>query len=166
METKSKILIVDDDSDVINVLKTILEHEGYDVYPAYNKTEALETAARVKPDLAILDVMMTTHYEGFELAKTFGESSEFQSMPVVMQTSIEVLTTTNLSVQQMAKEYRKDRKYKELQVLLVKDILKEEAGIDYLSEEGVSLWVPVQGFVKKPVDSNNLLPIISRLLKH
>ncbi len=165
METKSKILIVDDDSDVINVLKTILEHEGYVVYPAYNKTEALEIANNVKPDLAILDVMMTTHYEGFELAKAFSESPELSSMSIVMQTSIDVLTTTNLSVEQMAKEFRKDRKYKELQVLLVKDILKGEAGVDYLSEEGTSIWVPVKGFVRKPVDSNNLLPVIAKLLK-
>lgn len=164
METKPKILIVDDDSDVINVLKTILEHEGYLVYPAYNKKEALEIARKVKPDLAILDVMMTTHYEGFELAKAFSESPEFSTMPVVMQTSIEILTTTSLSVQQMAREYRKDKRYKELQVLLVKDILKDEAGVDYLSEDGKTVWVPVRGFIRKPVDSNNLLPVISKLL--
>lgn len=103
METK-KILIVDDDNDVINILKTILEHEGYSVFAAYNKEEALEITKNVTPDLAILDVMMTTHYEGFELAKALKSTSTLKNMPVVMQTSIEVLTTTNRSVEAMAKE--------------------------------------------------------------
>lgn len=164
METK-KILIVDDDNDVINILKTILEHEGYSVFAAYNKEEALEITKNVTPDLAILDVMMTTHYEGFELAKALKSTSTLKNMPVVMQTSIEVLTTTNRSVEAMAKEYRKDPKFKELQVLLVKDIQTGEAGVDYMAEDGSSVWVPVDGFVHKPVDSNNLLPIIDKLIK-
>ena len=165
MKAKFRVLIVDDDSDVINVLKTILEHEGYSVYSAFNKSEALQIAGAVKPDIAILDVMMTTHYEGFELARIFKEDKIFKSMPVVIQTSIEVLTTSNLSVEQMAKEFRKDRRYKELQVLLLRDVLSGEACIDYLDDNGKSIVVPVNGFVNKPVDSNNLLPVIEKLLK-
>lgn len=165
MEPKAKILIVDDDNDVINVLKTILEHEGYAVYAAYNKGEAMEIAGNVIPDIAILDVMMTTHYEGFELARAFKTDPTFRKMPVVMQTSIDVLTTSNRGVEQMAKEFRMDSKYKELQVLLIKDISTGEAGVDYLAEDGSTVWVPVNGFVRKPVNSNNLLPVIEKLLK-
>jgi len=165
MKTKFKVLIVDDDSDVINVMKTILEHEGYDVYCAFNKNEAIQTATVIKPDIAILDVIMTTHYEGFELAEEFGKHPELKRMPVVIQTSMEVLTTSNFSVEQMAREFRKDRRYKELQVLFIKDLLTGEACVDYLAEDGISVVVPVQGFVIKPVDSNNLLPVIAKLLK-
>ena len=165
MKPTFKVLIVDDDSDVINVLKTILEHEGYTVYSAFCKAEALQTVATVKPDIAILDVMMTTHYEGFELARALNENPSLKGMPVIIQTSIDVLTTSNSSVEQMAKEFRKDRRYKELQVLLIHDILTGEACIDYLDEAGKSVVVPVSGFVSKPVDSNNLLPVISKLLK-
>jgi CheY-like chemotaxis protein len=165
MKPKFKVLIVDDDSDVINVLMTILEHEGYSVHAAFSKAEALQIVSAVKPDIAILDVMMTTHYEGFELAKALNENPKLKGMPVIIQTSIEVLTTSNFSVEQMAKEFRKDRRYKELQVLLIHDIISGEACIDYLDEKGNSVVVPVSGFVSKPVDSNNLLPVISRLLK-
>jgi CheY-like chemotaxis protein len=165
MKPKFKVMIVDDDSDVINILMTILEHEGYSVYPAFSKAEALQLISTVKPDIAILDVMMTTHYEGFELARALHENPVLKSMPVIIQTSIEVLTTSNLSVEQMAKEFRKDRRYTELQVLLIHDILSGEACIDYLDEAGRSVVVPVSGFVSKPVDSNNLLPVISRFLK-
>ena len=73
-----KILIVDDDIDVINVIQTILEHEGYEVSSANNKKEGLEKAREIKPDLAILDVMMTTHYEGFELAKELTSDPDFK----------------------------------------------------------------------------------------
>lgn len=165
MKPKFKVLIVDDDSDIINVLKTILEHEGYSVIYAFNKAEALQTVSVVRPDIAILDVMMTTHYEGFELAKALKENADLKGMPVIIQTSIEVLTTSNSSVEQMAKEFRKDRRYKELQVLMLHDILSGEACIDYLDENGRSIVVPVNAFVSKPVDSNNLLPVIENLLK-
>jgi hypothetical protein len=108
---------------------------------------------------------MTTHYEGFELAKAFKDNVSLHGMPVIIQSSLEVLTTSNLTVEQMAKEFRKDRRYKELQVLLLRDVLSGEACIDYLDEKGKSIVVPVEGFVSKPVDSNNLLPVIEKLLK-
>lgn len=166
MKTNAKILIVDDDMDVINVMQTILEHEGYEVISAMGKNEALQLAREEKPDLAILDVMMTTQYEGFELAKELTENQEFNGMPVIMQTSIEVLTTTNQSVQMMAREMRQDPRYKELQVLLIKDILSATSGIDYRAEDGTSVWLNIGGFVSKPVNSRNLLPELERILSH
>ena len=162
--TKEKILIVDDDIDVINVLQTILEHEGYEVVTANDKTQGLAAAKEEKPDLAICDVMMTTQYEGFELAKELTEGEEFKGMPVVMQTSIDVLTTSKSSVQDMAREFRMDPAYQELQVLLVKDAKSGNAGVDYKAEDGTSKWLNVNGFLRKPVDSSKLLPEISRLL--
>ncbi len=159
-----KILIVDDDVDVINVLQTILEHEGYSVVTANDKKEGLEKAKAEKPNLAILDVMMTTQFEGFELAKTLTEDEAFQNMPVIMQTSIDVLTTTKGSVQEMAREFRMDPQFQALEVLLIKDANSGEAGIDYRNEEGKSIWLSVNGFLRKPIDSSKLLPEISRLL--
>ena len=163
METK-KVLLVDDDVDVINVLQAILEKEGYSVITASNKVEAMEKAKSEKPNLAILDVMMTTHYEGFELAQEFINSDDFKDMPILMETSIEVLTTTKPSVQAMAREFRKDPKYKELQVILVKDINSGNSGVDYRAENGETVWVPVSGFLRKPVDAKKLLPEVAKLL--
>jgi len=161
---KAKILIVDDDVDIINVLQTILENENYTVITANDKTEGLKKAKEEKPDLAILDVMMTTQYEGFEMAKELKENEMFSSMPVIMQTSIEIIETTKSSVQDMAREFRQDPKYTELQVILLKDIVTGNAGIDYRAEDGRSIWLPVNGFLRKPVDSSKLLPILSNLL--
>jgi len=163
METK-KILIVDDDIDIINVITTILENEGYEVFAANDKTEGIKLAKEIKPNLAILDVMMTTHYEGFELAEALTSDPDFKGLPILMQTSIEVFTTTKDSVRDMAREFRMDPKYNELQVILLKDILSGNAGIDYCNEDGKNVWLPVSGFLKKPVDSKKLLPQIEALL--
>lgn len=159
-----KILIVDDDVDVINVLQTILEHEGYQVLTANDKKEGLALAYAEKPNLVICDVMMTTQYEGFELAKELTTAKEFEGMPVIMQSSIEVLTTSKSSVQEMAREFRMDPQFQELQVLLIKDAKSGVTGIDYKAEDGSSKWLNVSGFLRKPVDSSKLIPEISRLL--
>ncbi len=161
---KAKILIVDDDQDVIMVLEQILESEGYEVVSAYNKKEGLELALAEKPDLAILDVMMTTHYEGFEMAREFVDNPALQGIPTLMETSIEVLMTTKPSVQAMAREFRSDPNYKELQVILIRDIVTGNSGIDYRAEDGRSIWVPVDGFIRKPVEKNRLMPEVERLL--
>jgi len=163
METK-KILIVDDDIDIITVLETILRKEGYLVISANNKVEGMKKIKEEKPDLAILDVMMTTQYEGFELAQEINEISEIQKVPILMQTSIDILTTTKPDVQAMAREFRKNPGFKDLHVILLKDINTGKSGVDYLSEDGRSIWFPVDGFVKKPVDSKRILPEIHRIL--
>ena len=164
MESK-KILIVDDDIDVITIIETILKKEGFQVISATNKVEGMQKIREEKPDLAILDVMMTTHYEGFELAKELTDDPEMRKMPVLMQTSIDILTTTKPDVQSMAREFRKNPGFKELNVLLVKDINTGKAGVDYLSEDGNSIWFPVDGFLRKPVDANKVVPEIKKILK-
>ena len=163
METK-KILIVDDDIDVITIIETILKKEGYTVISANDKVEGMKKIREEKPDLAILDVMMTTHYEGFELAKEITDDPELQRIPVLMQTSIEILTTTKPDVQAMAREFRKNPGFKDLHVILVKDVNSGSAGVDYLSEDGKSIWFPVDGFVRKPVDGKRIIPEIKRIL--
>ena len=118
-----------------------------------------------KPDLAILDVMMTTHYEGFELAKEINDDPSLQNTPILMLTSIDAMITTKPDIQAMAREFRKNPGFKDLHVLLVKDIVSGKAGIDYLSEKGDSIWFPVNGFIRKPIESGKILPEIEKILK-
>lgn len=159
-----KILIVDDDFDIINVLSTFLENGGYEVISANDKVEGLKKAKSEKPDLAILDVMMTTQYEGFEMAEEMVNDPVLKNIPFLMHTSIDVLTTNKDSVREMAREFRQDPQYKELQVILVKDIVSGNAGIDYRTEDGKTLWVPVGGFLKKPADPGKLVQEVKSLL--
>lgn len=164
METKKKILIVDDDIDVITIVTAILEKEGYEVLSANDKIQGFKKAWSEKPDMAILDVMMTTQFEGFEMAKELSENPEFGNMPVVMLSSIDIMTTTKPSVQEMARLFRQDPNYKELDVILLKDTVTGNAGIDYKSEDGTSVWLPVNGFLKKPVEPKLLRAEVERQL--
>lgn len=164
METK-KVLLVDDDIDIITVAKAILTKEGYEVYSASNKTEGLKKAKEVMPDLAILDVMMTSHYEGFELARGFKDDAELKRIPVMIQSSIDVLISSDNSVISMAKNMRNQAQYKELNVLLIKDINTGKGGIDYLTNDKKSHWVEVEGFMKKPIEANILINSVAKYLK-
>lgn len=165
MEAKKKILIVDDDIDVITAIETILKKQGYEVYSAMNKKEGIEMLRKIKPNLAILDVMMTTHYEGFELAQEILNNPEFKDIPFLMQSSIDIFVTSNASIQAMAHEYRQNPEYKDLQVLLLKNITDGSAGIDYRDEQGKTHLFPVKGFVRKPVDANRIIPEIEKHIR-
>jgi hypothetical protein len=108
--------------------------------------------------------MMTTHYEGFELANEIVKNPDLKGIPFLMQTSIDVLTTTKASVQEMAREFRRDSNFADLNVLLVKNVSNGTAGIDYKSEDGTSIFFPVGGFLTKPIDAVKLKTEIERLL--
>ncbi len=160
---RKKILIVDDEADVIMALSSVLQSLGHKVISANSKQEGLKLAQAAEPDLAILDVMMSTHYEGFELAMDLRNDAECKDIPILMHTSIEVFTTSEQSVREMAREYRQDPKYRELQVILLKDLVTGKAGIDY-NADGHSVWVPVSGFLKKPVEPQELIKEVTKLL--
>ena len=85
-------------------------------------------------------------------------------MPILLNTSIEVFKTNEESVREMASEFRQDPNYRELQVILVKDNVSGKAGIDYRTEDGKTVWVPVSGFLEKPVVPEKLLQEVKLLL--
>jgi CheY-like chemotaxis protein len=87
-----KILIVDDDRDVFESMKIVLESEGYGVEWATNGKEAMEKAKSVKPDLMILDVMMNTDDEGFQVTYKIRQDGQLSGIPIIMVTSIGVKT--------------------------------------------------------------------------
>ncbi len=165
METAKKIVIVDDDMDIITAVESILTVKGYKVLSANDKKEGLSLIMKENPDLAILDVMMSTQFEGFELAEELSKNETLKHIPVIIQTSIDVLTTTKPSVQAMAQQFRQNPDYSDLRVILVKDIVTGNAGVDYLNDRNETVWFPVAAFVKKPVNADVLIPEIERLTK-
>jgi DNA-binding response OmpR family regulator len=68
----AKVLLVDDDATILQLLKLFLENEGYQVWVAQSGSEGLEIAANVSPDLAIVDVMMPV-MDGFETCRRLRE---------------------------------------------------------------------------------------------
>jgi len=83
-----KILVVDDDRDVFESMKIVLEAEGYSVSWATNGTDALAMARSGHPDLVILDVMMNSDDEGFQVSYAMRQEKELSCIPIVMVTSV------------------------------------------------------------------------------
>lgn len=80
-----KILVVDDERDIVDLLKYNLTKEGYDVFVAFDGKEALEMAA-LSPDLILLDVMMPT-LDGFEACKRLKANPATAGIPVIFLTA-------------------------------------------------------------------------------
>ena len=87
-----KVLIVDDDPDIVEAEKMILESEGYEVDSAPDGESGLAKAREIKPDLIILDVMMATMDQGFQVAYKLRQSDELKNIPIMMTTSIGQVT--------------------------------------------------------------------------
>ncbi len=87
MKEKAVILVVDDDPDIRDSLTIILKSHDYRVQTASNGKEAVKALSEQKPDLMILDIMMATDTEGFDLAYDLRENPEFKSLPIIMLTS-------------------------------------------------------------------------------
>lgn len=126
---KAKILIADDDKDIRDSLQSILESRQYDVVTAADRAEGMEKIKAEKPDLIILDVMMSMWQDGFEMSRELKNDPQFKDTPILMLTAV-----------------------------------KEQTGIDFKSAAGDPDWLPVEGFLDKPVDPGVLLAEVGRLL--
>lgn len=124
-----RVLIIDDDQDVREALQVILESGSYEVSTAADKAEGMEKIKTDKPDLIILDVMMDTWQDGFE----------------------------------MARELKKDSEFKDIQILILTAV-QDKTGIEFKSTAGDPNWLPVDGFLDKPVDPQTLLDEVKKLL--
>lgn len=83
-----KILIVDDDPDFVESTRMILEPNGYTVSSAGNSVQGLKALAVDKPDLVILDVIMSTILDGLSMSQQMAETVGFRDVPILMVTSI------------------------------------------------------------------------------
>jgi len=83
-----KILIIDDDSDFVEAMTTLFEAKDYAVISASNGEEGLAKAKKEKPNLVILDVMMTRKGEGFDVSRDFKNNEATKDIPVIMVTGV------------------------------------------------------------------------------
>ena len=165
MEAPKKILVIDDDIDIIAVVETILKNEGYEVIVANGKSEAIQKALQFKPDLALCDVMMSSQYEGFELTEEFKKNPELKKIPVLIHTSMQVFSSPDPDALSFARHYRTEMGGHDLDVMFVESTATGKSGIDYKNEKGEIVWLPVDGFIRKPVKADNLLRKIKMLIK-
>ena len=81
-----KILIVDDDPDMVEASRIVLERDGYSVEHASNVEDGLQKLAETKPDLLILDVMMEEPDDGLRFARQARRTGN--TLPILMLTSV------------------------------------------------------------------------------
>lgn len=84
--TKSKILIVDDEKDILEFLKYNFEKEGYEIHCADNGVKGKKMALKVQPDLMILDIMMP-EMDGVELCSQLREIPDFDDTIIIFLTA-------------------------------------------------------------------------------
>lgn len=101
MMVSKNILVVDDDPDIIEYCKVILEQHGYQVRAAASAAEGEAALQAQRPDLIILDIMMESPESGLQLADSIAR--DFDGLPVILFSSIanasmQVFDTSSLPV--------------------------------------------------------------------
>lgn len=137
MERQRKILVVDDDPDIVESIKLVLEANSYEVITSGDAEDGLARARSEKPDLILLDIMMPEGTEGFQFVWDLRADRD----PAVKAIPIVVLTAIHSSTELRFYPDQSDTTYKEGE------------------------YLPVQGFIDKPVEPRALLMQIDKVLK-
>jgi len=132
---KPKILVIDDDPDLVESMRITLEANDYQVFSAGNGPEGLSLTKEVFPDLIILDVMMDSITEGFQVSRQL-RSRDPQS------------------------EYRA---YSKIPILMLTGI-SEKMHMKFSPEEDED-YLPVDEFMEKPIRFETLLEKVKTLIQ-
>ena len=134
MSEKKKILMIDDDVNLVNIFKAVFDVKGFIFTAAHSASEGLKKIKETNPDLIILDVIMEDFVAGFRIVselRTSEPGSEYYSyakVPILMLTSVTSKTT-----------------------------------ITFNEKVGTSL-LPVDAFMEKPVKPGELLEKVNEIL--
>ena len=137
MVRPTKILVVDDDPDFLDSIRTMLESNSHQVAVAPGEDEALAAMEAEKPDLLILDVIMARWDSGFQLLWKLKTDYRYGEIPVLMVTAVDT-----------------------------------ETGIDFARHVNTAYrapddeaYLPVDGYILKPVKTDQLLRAVERILR-
>ncbi len=83
---KKKILLVDDEKDLVETVAFRLEATGYEVIKAYDGQEALDKAKKVKPNLIILDLMLPK-MDGYKVCRLLKFDEKYKNIPIILFTA-------------------------------------------------------------------------------
>jgi len=130
MRDKALIMVIDDDVQLVETVRVLLESVGYDVVYSYRAEEGMEKARQLMPDLVLLDVMFAVPpgTDGFEISRRFHQDPELQHIPVLMLSGVKKV-------------------------------------LDFPFQVGPDeTWMPVAGFLEKPIKPNELIEAIEKTL--
>jgi two-component system, OmpR family, alkaline phosphatase synthesis response regulator PhoP len=83
-----KVLMIDDDPEFVDAISNLLDAKGYEVHTASNGKDGVAKAKAENPDIILLDVMMTTKNEGFNVARELHEDQKLVETPIIIMTGI------------------------------------------------------------------------------
>ena len=132
MSQKSKILVIEDDVDLVAAISKMLEMKGYEVISAYDPEEGWDKLNALKPELIILDVM-------------FGGRGEAKGFD-------------------FAQKLKLEKKYADIPVLMLTAINTQKPYFNF-SPETDAEFLPVDSFLEKPIQSEELFIKVEELLK-
>jgi CheY-like chemotaxis protein len=130
---KKRVLLVDDDQDFLEINKAALEAAGYDVAVAHDGKEGLQIGTRSSFNIAVLDVIMATPNDGFELARAFRNDARTERMPLVMLSSINAVHEGKGALLRFGNRDRDE------------------------------IWLPIDRFVDKPIKPEALVRLVAEL---
>jgi CheY-like chemotaxis protein len=88
MSADRTVLLVDDDADFVAMNRMLLERNGYSVRVAYSGRQCLEQVSALRPDIIILDMVMESQSDGFDVSRELRNSEHTKGIPLVMITSV------------------------------------------------------------------------------
>jgi CheY-like chemotaxis protein len=135
MDAPAKILVVDDDPDFLDATRTVLEAASYAVTVAPSVSEALARMEAERPDLLILDVMMSEWNSGFTFLWKLRNQLPYGDIPVLMVTGVDEKTGIRFS----------------------------EHACSGLPED--EQYIPADGYLEKPVSASDLLANVRWVLR-
>ena len=80
---KRRILVVDDEEHIVNIMRFTLEHAGYEVIAAHDGKEGLRMAREEKPDLIVLDLMLP-NIDGYKVCRLLKFDKKYQQIPIIL----------------------------------------------------------------------------------
>ena len=133
----ARVLVADDDRDLVDILRMVLEEHGYTVLVAYGPADALAVVEAERPDLLVLDVMMPEGAEGFHVVWTLRQHPDayHQRLPIILLTAIHQRTHLRFH--------------------------PDSGDGTYAAGE----FLPIEEFVDKPVDPDGFVRTVARVLE-
>jgi len=139
-----KILIVDDEPDIITFLSALLEENGYASVSAKDGTEGLELLRAEKPDLVLLDLMMPKK-SGITMFQELRKDPGLTDIPVIVVTGVSEVTGVDFRNFMFKQPMRDEKKFVET--------------------TGLSKYTVPDGYIEKPIDPDELIKVVNETLK-
>jgi two-component system phosphate regulon response regulator PhoB len=139
-----KILIVDDEPDVVTFHATVLQEHGYTCISARNGVEGLEALRKEKPDLVLLDLMMPKK-SGITMFQELRKDPTMSQIPVVIVTGVSEVTGV---------DFRN---------FMYKQPLRDEK--KFVETTGLTKYTIPDGYIEKPIEPDELIKVVKKALK-